>query len=223
MPPRTTGRARILDLAQRKRRAKAVVRILRREFPAARCSLDHRGPFELLVATILSAQCTDARVNLVTPGLFRRFPTPADFAHAPLAEIEEAIRSTGFYRNKAKSLQGCCRGLVERHGGRVPGTMDELLALPGIGRKTANVVLGVAFDAPDGVVVDTHVGRIARKLGLTAETDPVKVERDLNACVPRADWVAIGHLLIEHGRRTCKARNPACDACPLHGECEVRA
>ncbi len=223
MPAKPSPGTGALDLAARKARARAVVRILRREFPDARCSLDHRDPFQLLVATILSAQCTDARVNLVTPGLFERFPAPADFATAPLAEIEAAIRSTGFYKNKAKSLQGCCRAIVEQHGGTVPGTMEALVALPGVGRKTANVVLGVAFGAPDGVVVDTHVGRIARKLGLTAESDPVKVERDLNACVPRTDWVAIGHLLIEHGRRTCKARRPDCDACPLYGECETRA
>ncbi len=223
MSPRNQPGKRALDLPARRARARAVVKILRREFPQARCSLDHRDAFELLVATILSAQCTDARVNLVMPELLRLFPTPADFASAPLAEIEAAIRSTGFYRNKAKSLQGCCRGLVERHAGQVPGTMAQLLALPGIGRKTANVVLGVAFGASDGVVVDTHVGRIAAKLGLTAETDPVKIERDLNACVPRADWIALGHLLIEHGRRTCKARRPDCDACPLYKECEVRA
>ncbi|MHB8078671.1 MAG: endonuclease III [Candidatus Krumholzibacteriia bacterium] len=214
---------RVLALDERKRRAKAVVRILRREFPEATCSLDHRDAFQLLVATILSAQCTDARVNLVTPGLFRQFPTPRDFAEAPLAEIEEAIRSTGFFRNKAKALQGCALALIERHGGQVPRTMDELRVLPGVGRKTANVVLGDAFGAPDGVVVDTHVGRIARKLGLTGEVDPVKVERDLGACVPRADWVAIGHLLIEHGRRTCRARAPRCDGCPLYAECEARA
>lgn len=214
---------RVLALDERKRRAKAVVRVLRREFPDATCSLDHRDAFQLLVATILSAQCTDARVNLVTPGLFRQFPTPRDFAAAPLAEIEEAIRSTGFFRNKAKALQGCARALIERHGGQVPRTMDELRVLPGVGRKTANVVLGDAFGAPDGVVVDTHVGRIARKLGLTTEEDPVKVERDLSACVPRADWVAVGHLLIEHGRATCRARAPKCDGCPLYAECETRA
>jgi endonuclease-3 len=211
-----------LDLAARKRRAKIVVRVLRKEFPDATCSLDHRDAFELLVATILSAQCTDVRVNLVTPGLFRQFPAPRDFAEAPLAEIEEAIRSTGFFRNKAKALQGCARALIERHGGEVPRTMDELRVLPGVGRKTANVVLGDAFGAPDGVVVDTHVGRIARRLGLSGEQDPEKVERDLSGCVPRADWVAVGHLLIEHGRRTCRARAPRCDGCPLYAECETR-
>ncbi len=217
-----TGATRVLDLATRKRRAKIVVRLLRKEFPDAACSLDHRDAFQLLVATILSAQCTDARVNLVTPGLFRQFPSPRDFAEAPLAEIEEAIRSTGFFHNKAKALQGCARALIERHGGEVPRTMDELRVLPGVGRKTANVVLGDAFGSPDGVVVDTHVGRIARKLGLTGEQDPEKVERDLSGCVPRTDWVAVGHLLIEHGRRTCRARAPRCDGCPLYAECEAR-
>jgi endonuclease-3 len=213
---------RVLNLAARKRRAKKVVRVLRKEFPEAACSLDHQDPFQLLVATILSAQCTDARVNLVTPGLFRQFPSPRDFAAAPLLEIEEAIRSTGFFHNKAKALQGCARALIERHGGEVPRTMDALRVLPGVGRKTANVVLGDAFGAPDGVVVDTHVGRIARKLGLTGEQDPEKVERDLSGCVPRADWVAVGHLLIEHGRRTCRARAPRCDGCALYAECEAR-
>lgn len=213
---------RVLDLAARKRRAKNVVRVLKKEFPDATCSLDHQDPFQLLVATILSAQCTDARVNLVTPGLFRQFPSPRVFAAAPLAEIEEAIRSTGFFHNKAKALQGCARALIDRHGGQVPRTMDELRVLPGVGRKTANVVLGDAFGAPDGVVVDTHVGRIARKLGLSGEQDPEKVERDLSACVSRADWVAVGHLLIEHGRRTCRARAPRCDGCALYAECETR-
>lgn len=214
---------RVLDLAERKKRARTVVRLLRKEFPQARCSLEHGDAFQLLIATILSAQCTDARVNQVTPGLFQKYPGPTYFATAPLAELEADIRSTGFYHNKAKAIVGCCQALIDRHGGQVPRTMDELLALPGIGRKTANVVLGVAFGEPAGVVVDTHVGRISRKLGLTAEKDPGKVERDLNECVPRADWVAIGHLLIEHGRQTCKARKPDCDACKLYEHCETRA
>jgi endonuclease III len=222
MPPKRAPVPRILELAERKRRAKAVVKILRKEFPDARCSLDHADAFQLLAATILSAQCTDERVNQVTPALFRRFRTPRDFAMAPLADLEEAVRSTGFFRNKAQALRGCFAGIVGRHGGKVPRTMDELLALPGIGRKTANVILGVAFGEPAGVVVDTHVGRVALRLGLTTEDDPVKAERDLNACVPRADWVAIGHLLIEHGRVTCKARAPRCKECPLFDECETR-
>lgn len=215
----------MLDLAARKQRARTVVRILKKEFPDAACSLDHRDPFQLLVATILSAQCTDARVNMVTPDLFAAYPTPRDLAEASQEEIEEAIRSTGFFRQKAKSLRSCCRDIVEKHGGKLPGTMKELSALQGVGRKTANVVLGVAFGEPEGVVVDTHVGRIAGKLGLTAHgpKEAVKIERDLNECVPRKDWVAIGHLLIEHGRKTCKARTPRCDACPLYPHCEVRA
>ncbi len=217
------SRPRVLDPSERRARARAVVRILRREYPDARCSLDHQDPFQLLVATILSAQCTDARVNLVTPGLFAKYPTPRDFAEAPLAGIEDDIRSTGFFRNKAKAIQGCCQAIVARHGGQVPRAMEELLALPGIGRKTANVVLGVAFDAPDGVVVDTHVARIAWKLGLSAEKDPVKIERDLNAAVPRREWVMLGHRLIAHGRKICKARKPDCDVCPLYKHCEVRA
>ncbi len=213
---------RVLSLDERRERAKAVIRILRREYPDARCSLDHKNAFQLLIATILSAQCTDARVNLVTPELFRKYPGPRDFAEAPLAEIEEDIRSTGFFHNKAKAIQGCCREIVAHHGGKVPQTMPELLALPGIGRKTANVVLGVWFDDPDGVVVDTHVSRVAWKLGLSPAKDPAKIERDLNEAVPRKDWVAIGHLLIAHGRKICKARKPDCDACPIYQHCEVR-
>lgn len=215
----------MLDLAARKARAKKVLAILKKEFPEAACSLDHREPFQLLIATILSAQCTDARVNQVTPGLFAAFPAPRDFAEASQEEIEAAIHSTGFYRQKAKSIRSCCRDLVEKHGGKLPQTMEELSALAGVGRKTANVVLGVAFGKPEGVVVDTHVGRIAGKLGLTEHgpKEAVKIERDLNACVPRADWVAVAHLLIEHGRLTCRARAPRCDACPLFPHCETRA
>ncbi|MBU1674719.1 endonuclease III [bacterium] len=215
----------MLDLAARKKRARDVIRILRRAFPDARCSLDHADAFQLLIATMLSAQCTDARVNLVTPDLFAAYPTPADFAAATQEEIEEAIRSTGFFRQKARSIRGACTDIVETHGGELPRTMPELVKLAGVGRKTANCVLGVAFDDPDGVVVDTHVGRIAGKLGLTAHgpKEAVKIERDLNACVPRRDWVVFGHLLIEHGRRTCRARNPLCDECPLYRCCEVRA
>jgi endonuclease-3 len=215
----------MLDPAARKTRAKKVLAILNKEFPEAACSLDHREPFQLLIATILSAQCTDARVNQVTPGLFAAYPAPRDFAAASQEEIEAAIHSTGFYRQKAKSIRSCCRDLVEKHGGKLPETMAELSALAGVGRKTANVVLGVAFGKPEGVVVDTHVGRIAGKLGLTAHgpKEAVKIERDLNECVPRADWVAVAHLLIEHGRLTCRARAPRCDACPLFPHCETRA
>jgi endonuclease-3 len=210
-------------LATRRKRAKEVIAILRDEFPDTKCSLDHQDAWQLLVATILSAQCTDARVNMVTPALFEQFPDPAAFDAAPIEEIEEAVRSTGFYRNKAKSIQGAARALLERHDGQVPNDMDAMVKVPGCGRKTANVVLGEVFNNPDGVVVDTHVGRISRKLGLTDQTDPVKVEQQLNECIPRQDWRDYGHLIIDHGRKTCKARSPECDACSLYRLCEVRA
>ena len=213
----------LAPVGDRRRKAVAVIAALRAEFPDTRCSLEHGDGWQLLVATILSAQCTDARVNQVTPGLFRLFPTPADFAAAPLGEIEEAIRSTGFYRNKAKSLQGAARALLENHGGRLPTDIEELVKVPGCGRKTANVVLGEVYGKPAGVVVDTHVGRIARKLGLTDQDDPVKVERQLNECVPQADWRDFGHLVIDHGRKTCTARSPRCDDCGLYRWCRVRA
>lgn len=191
-------------------------------YPDAHCALDHRSPLELLVATILSAQCTDARVNQVTPALFRRYPTAADYARAPLAELEEAIRSTGFFRSKARSLQGLGAALVERHGGRVPETMAELVRLPGVGRKTANVVLGNAFGRDEGIVVDTHVGRISRRLGLTREEDPEKVERDLMKLVPRENWTLWAHLLIAHGRAVCRAPRPRCAECPVAELCPSR-
>jgi len=195
-----------------------VVARLRNEFPGADCSLDHSDAFQLLVSTILSAQCTDARVNSVTPALFRRFPTPAAMAGAG-AELEELIRSTGFFNAKARSIRGACRAIVAEHRGKVPRTMPELNALPGVGRKTANVVLGNAFGAPDGVVVDTHVGRLARRLGWSRHADPEKVERDLNALLPREEWVFAGHALILHGRRTCSSRSPRCPECPLADLC----
>jgi len=210
-------------LPTRRKKARAVLDALRREFPDTRCSLDHGDAWQLLVATILSAQCTDERVNKVTPDLFRRFPSVEDFAAAPREEIEEAIRSTGFYKNKAKSIQGAALAILERHGGRVPGTMAELVKVPGAGRKTANVVLGEIWNRPDGVVVDTHVGRISQKLGLTDQKDPVKIERDLGELLPQEDWRDFGHLLIDHGRKTCKARAPKCDECPVYKWCETRA
>ena len=222
-PAPAAGGGVLPPLRSRRAKAVAVISALRDEFPDTRCSLDHGDGWQLLVATILSAQCTDARVNQVTPGLFRQFPTPADFAAAPLAEIEEAVRSTGFFRNKAKSLQGAARHLLEHHGGRLPTDIDELVKVPGCGRKTANVVLGEVYGAPAGVVVDTHVGRIARKLGLTDQDDPVKVERQLNECVPQADWRDFGHLVIDHGRKTCQARSPKCDDCRLFRWCVARA
>ena len=170
--------------SERRKKAKEVIAVLRAEFPDTKCSLEHEDAWQLLVATILSAQCTDARVNMVTPGLFEQFPTPADFADAPIEEIEEAIRSTGFYRNKAKSLQGAAKTLIEKHDGEVPNDMKAMVKVPGCGRKTANVVLGEVYNNPDGVVVDTHVGRISKKLGLTDQKDPVKIEKQLNECHP---------------------------------------
>jgi endonuclease-3 len=206
-------------VAARVARTEEVLERLRREHPDARCALDHSNPLELLVATILSAQCTDVRVNQVTPELFRRYDSAAAYADAPLPELERAIQPTGFFRNKAKSLQGLGRALVERHRGRVPETLEELVELPGVGRKTANVVLGNAFGRNEGVVVDTHVRRLANRLGLTRESDPVKIERDLIALVPRAAWTEWSHLLIFHGRRVCKAPTPRCGECVLADLC----
>jgi endonuclease-3 len=210
-------------LRTRKNRAEKVFQTLREEFPRSRCSLEHGDAWQLLVATILSAQCTDARVNQVTPDLFRAFPAVADFAEAPLGAIEEAIRSTGFYRNKARSLQGAARAIIERHDGEVPSRLEDLVQLPGVGRKTANVVLGEVWNRPEGVVVDTHVSRIALKLGLTDTKDPVKAERQLNAVLPREWWRDFTHLIIDHGRKTCRARTPLCDGCSLYRWCEARS
>lgn len=204
--------------ANRKARAGRIVRGLRRLYGDADCALDHAGALQLLVATILSAQCTDERVNRVTPALFRRYPTAADYAGADTAELEELIRSTGFFRNKTKSLIGLGRALVDEHGGEVPDTMDELLPLPGIGRKTANVVLGTWFGRP-AIPVDTHVTRLSQRLGLTREKDPVKIEYVLQELLPEKDWTFISHALIWHGRRVCKARKPACEACRLRRDC----
>jgi endonuclease-3 len=200
----------------------ALLSALRAAYPDAECALDHRDAFQLLASTILSAQCTDVRVNMVTPELFRRWPGPAALAGARQAEVEEVVRSTGFFRNKAKSLRGMASALRDRHGGAVPRTMGELTALPGVARKTANVVLGTAFGIAEGVVVDTHVGRIARRLGLSSEEDPVKVERDLMAALPREEWVMFSHRLIHHGRRVCRARGPRCGECPVAGLCPSR-
>jgi len=188
------------------------------EYPEAQCELDHRNPYELLAATILSAQCTDVRVNMVTPALFARYPTPDDLAHAEPTELEEIIRSTGFYRNKAKSLQGMAAALVDRYGGEVPGAMDDLVTIPGVGRKTANVVRSVALGLP-GLPVDTHVGRLSRRLGLTAEDDPVKVEFELNAMIPATERGSFGLRLILHGRRVCASRKPDCPSCVLADFC----
>jgi endonuclease-3 len=206
------------DLAQERARVQEILARLEKLYPEARCSLDYGSPLELLIATILSAQCTDARVNQVTPGLFRRYGSAADYAETDPAELEERIRSTGFYRNKARNIIGCCKALVERHGGQVPADLESLVQLPGIGRKTANVVLGNAFGIP-GIVVDTHVSRIARLLALTGQNDPNKIELDLMEVVPRDKWTELAHLFIEHGRRVCVARRPRCAACVLNDLC----
>ena len=200
-------------------RADALAQELPRIYPTAHCELDFKNPLELLVATILSAQCTDVRVNIVTPPLFRRCPTAADYAEIPQEELEALVRSTGFYRSKAKSIRGMGAALVERHAGDVPRTMEELSSLPGAGRKTSNVVLGNAFHLNEGVVVDTHVGRLSLRLGLTTKSDPVKVEQDLMALFPREQWSDLSHWLIWHGRRRCKARNPDCKECELRPLC----
>ena len=188
-------------------------------YPDATCALEHRDPFQLLIATILSAQCTDVMVNKVTPVLFKKYPTPAALAEAKRADVEAIIKPTGFYRNKAKSIQGAALAIVQDHDGRVPDTMDQLLKLPGVARKTANVVLGNAFDINEGVVVDTHVGRLSVRLGLTEQTNPVKVEQDLMQLFPRKHWTMLSHLLIFHGRAVCTARKPKCDACDLSRMC----
>ena len=192
---------------------------LKAEFPDARTELDWKNPLELLVATMLSAQTTDVQVNRVTQRLFAKYRTAEDYAHADPEELEEDIRPTGFYRNKARSLRNMADALVEEHGGEVPGTMQELVALPGVGRKTANVVLGNAFGVDEGIVVDTHVRRVSGRLGLTENKDPVKIEQDLMKVVPVEDWTVFSHLLILHGRRTCKARKPDCPNCTLNDIC----
>lgn len=208
--------------ADTRERAGRVMAELRRLYPDSRTALDWVEPFQLLVATILSAQCTDARVNQVTPALFRRFPDPEAMAAASQEDVEELIRSTGFFRNKAKSIRGAARAIVDEHDGRVPETMEELLKLPGVARKTANCVLGTAFRNPVGVVVDTHVGRIARRMGFTREQDPVKVERDLMRLFRRGDWVFLSHAWIDHGRAVCTARKAWCSRCSFAPDCPQR-
>ncbi len=200
-------------------RLKQILSRLRKAYPDAHCELNYTNPLELLMATILSAQCTDKRVNLVTTELFRKYRTAADYASARAAELEEAIKTTGFYRNKTKSIQTCCRALVERHAGEVPRTMDELVRLGGVGRKTANVVLGNAFGLNEGVVVDTHVTRLSQRLGLTKQKNPEKIERELMKIVPRGQWTLFSHWLIWHGRRRCYARKPDCPNCELTKLC----
>jgi endonuclease-3 len=208
--------------AAKARRVAALLEALRRTYPDAHCELNYSNPLELLVATILSAQCTDKRVNQVTAELFRRYRTAADYANAPRAELEEAIRSTGFYRNKARALQACCRALVERHGGEVPRSLEELTRLEGVGRKTANVVLGNAYGLNEGIVVDTHVARLAQRLDLTRQRDPLKIEQELMKLVPRELWTLFSHWLIWHGRRRCFARKPDCAGCEIARLCPRR-
>jgi endonuclease-3 len=200
-------------------RVKAILHGLDEAYPAASCALKHDNPFQLLISTILSAQCTDERVNMVTPGLFKKYSTPAAFAYANPRDIEEEIRSTGFYRNKTKSILGASKKIVEEFGGEVPRTMEQILELPGVARKTANVVLGTGFGIASGVVVDTHVQRLSRRLDLTKNTDPKKIETDLMKIIPEDRWILFSHQLIWHGRRICKARKPLCIECNLEKIC----
>ncbi|MCH7960405.1 MAG: endonuclease III [Candidatus Hydrogenedentes bacterium] len=206
-----------LTQAANRERAKEVFTLLDQEYPDAKCSLDHVDPLQLLVSTILSAQCTDERVNKVTPALFERFKTPEDYVNDP-ATLERMIKTCGFYRNKTKNIVAACRSMMDRHGGAVPGTLDELVALAGVGRKTANVILGTCFDTP-GVVVDTHCGRIARRLGFTRNTDPAKVEQDLMKIWNPPDWSIFSHFMVFHGRAICQSRAPQCSRCPLRERC----
>jgi endonuclease-3 len=204
---------------ERRKRAREILKRLHKKYPEATTALHFRTPLEMLVATILSAQCTDKLVNEVTPALFERYPTAQHYAEAEQAELEKMIHRTGFFRNKAKSLIGMGRALVEQFGGELPQTMAELVRLPGVARKTANVVLGNAFGKAEGVVVDTHVQRITRRLGLSAEKTPEKIEQDLMALLPKREWIFYGHAIILHGRETCVARKPKCDECVLEGVC----
>ncbi len=210
--PKTPGRGSKPDV-------EAILRGLKQAYPAAECALVHHNAWQLLVATILSAQCTDARVNMVTPELFKRHPTIADMAAMPPEALEPEIRSTGFYRNKAKSVTGAARAIMDKFGGKVPETMEDLLTLPGVARKTANVVLGVWFKKAEGVVVDTHVQRVSQRLELTRATQPQKIEQDLMKLLPRQEWILFSHLLIAHGRKLCVARRPKCRECPIEKLC----
>jgi endonuclease-3 len=207
---------------ERRARVARILAILDETYPGATCALTHRNAWELLVSTILSAQCTDKRVNEVTPGLFRKYPAIADFAHASPAELENDIRSTGFFRNKTKSLIGAARIVLTEFGGKVPRTMEELTRVPGAARKTANVVLGTAFGIASGVVVDTHVQRVSQRLDLTKESEPVKIEQDLMKTIPRERWILFSHQIIQHGRERCIARKPKCSVCPLDALCYAK-
>ena len=214
-----TARLRMVATADAKRHAAQVTRRLKAVYPDAHCALEFKTPLQLLVATILSAQCTDVRVNIVTKELFKKYPDAKAFAAAKLPDLERAVQSTGFFRNKAKNIKACCSELMESHAGQVPQDLDMLVKLAGVGRKTANVVLGTAFGIPTGVVVDTHVGRLSKRLGLTRHTDPVKIERDLMALLPKREWVDFSHRMIAHGRQVCVARKPRCQICPLADVC----
>jgi len=205
--------------AQKKRRTEEIIKLLKRAHPDARCALNHANAFELLIATILSAQCTDQRVNIVTADLFRKYRKPEDYLKVPETELQQEIRTTGFFRNKTRNIQGACKLLVEEFHSEVPKTMEELLKLPGVARKTANVVLGVAYGIAAGIVVDTHVTRLSNRLGLTKQKDAVKIENDLIELVPKKDWIIFSHLLIFHGRRVCKARRPLCEECVVEKLC----
>lgn len=208
-----------MGMSPEKRHAGRVVRQLRKDYPEAECALRYDSPVQLLVATILSAQCTDTRVNIVTKDLFRKYPDAEALAKAPLRSLEKIIQSTGFFRSKAKNIKACCQALVAEFDGEVPRDIEALVNLAGVGRKTANVVLGTAFGLPTGVVVDTHVGRLSRRLGLTAATDPVRVERELMELIPKKEWIAYSHRMIYHGRAICKARKPQCDQCGFERFC----
>lgn len=207
------------ELEEARERVKEIIRILRREYPQAKTALNFRTPFELLVATILAAQCTDERVNKVTPGLFQKYPTVEAFARARQEELENDIRSTGFFRNKARNIIALARKLVEEYGGKVPDSMEELIKLPGVARKTANIVLSSAFRKAEGIAVDTHVRRLAERLGLSRHTQPEKIEKDLMEIVPRSDWLDFNYLLVDHGRKICQARKPRCLECVLNDLC----
>ncbi len=205
--------------SDKKKRTAEIIKRLKKEYPDAHCALNHTNAFELLIATILSAQCTDVRVNIVTAELFRKYRRPQDYLQVSPEELEQDIRSTGFFRNKAKSIQAACENIIENFGGEIPNTMDEILTLNGVARKTANVVLGNAFGIASGVVVDTHVSRLSQRLGLTEKTTPEKIEKDLAELVPKKDWIIFPHLLIWHGRRICQARKPKCAECVLENIC----
>jgi endonuclease-3 len=219
MPSAPAAKKRPASKPKIRQRAAQIVALLKQEYPAVQCALVHDAPFQLLIATILSAQCTDERVNIVTKELFAKYKTPAALAAVPIAQLEKLIQSTGFFRNKAKNIQQCCVMLVEQHGGRVPAELDKLVQLPGVGRKTANVVLGTAFGIASGVVVDTHVARLSQRLGLTRHEDAVKIEGDLIDVLPQEEWIDFSHRLIWHGRRVCKARKPLCEQCRLKEIC----